>query len=564
VQANLNLFTRDEVEALASARLIAPNTIAANWRQFPDLRKQTLAREFYMGRPPTWEIAISDVPAKLAQNQSLRPFLSAAIERRDRFSVVIGQTGCGKSTAVMRELLLLTRDLENVNLVEVSPDVVSLSRTIRAAQKFLDKKFTIFFVPDLYPFGGAMKADIQQIAPGDALVVTTSRESEWHGNFKRYIGGLGQVHEFKRFSAADEPELIDKLGMYVPSPTFAKLTFEQKLKRLQASKRQLLIALREVTESVRFDEMMRDEYIKLNDDAKRTLFGIAAVSSLARAGIRTEMAYSTFESPPINTSFKEALDGLAGVVFADSRERLTVRHDVYSRYILEEVMPFADIVDAITRILVQFTRYEIPIIRSVSRLDGALFKFLLNNNFLFELAHAHGVSEDGLKIYRAFEVPFQADGHFWLQYGLYYDRLGELGKAEEMLRKSIQAYPENIFAEHAHARLRLRIAAREETGDLEADKLMADAVTSLNALDARDPIAMDEYPLVTLAFFHIDALLRREKRELAKTHARDYLTRLKYMERRTTGESVKAAIDQLTIFLATGDWRALRKEYVSE
>jgi len=306
--------------------------------------------------------------------------------------------------------------------------------------------------------------------------------------------------------------------------------------------------------------MMRDEYIKLNDAAKKALFGIAAVSSLARSGIRTEMAYSAFQSPPIGISFEAALEGLAGLVFPDQRDRLTVRHDVYGRYILEEVMPFADILDAIIRILHQFTRYEAPIIRSVSRPDAALFKFLLNHNFLHELARAHGVDEDGLKVYRAFEVPFQVDGHFWLQYGLYYDTLGDLANAERMLRKSIQAYPENAFAEHALARVRLRIAAREDIDDVSADRLMAEAVNSLNALDVRDPVVMDEYPLVTLSIFHIDALIRRDKKDEAIGYARDYLSRLKYMERRTAGESVKSAIEQLTILLATGDWRVPKKE----
>jgi tetratricopeptide (TPR) repeat protein len=218
-------------------------------------------------------------------------------------------------------------------------------------------------------------------------------------------------------------------------------------------------------------------------------------------------------------------------------------------------MPFVDIIDAVTGILTQFTKYRLPIIRSVPRLDAALFKFLLNHNFVHELARAHGVEEDGLKIYQLFEVPFQVDGHFWLQYGLYYDSLGRLAEAEDMLRKSIQAYPENAFAEHALARLRLRIAAREETSDLDADGLIAEAVSSLNALDVRDPTVMDEYPLVTLSIFHLDTLLKRGKEDQAKVHARDYLSRFKYMERRTTGESVKGAIEQLTIFLTTGDWR---------
>jgi tetratricopeptide (TPR) repeat protein len=160
-----------------------------------------------------------------------------------------------------------------------------------------------------------------------------------------------------------------------------------------------------------------------------------------------------------------------------------------------------------------------------------------------------------------YEVPFQLDGHFWLQYGLYYDRLGDLSSAEEMLRKSIQAYPNNIFAEHALARLRLRIASSDQINDGEARALMAEAVASLNRLDARDPASLDEYPLVTLSSYHIAALIKRGQEKDAKTCAREYLDRLKYFQRRVVDPITKSAIEQLTIFLATGDWRPQRAIY---
>jgi len=68
-----------------------------------------------MGRPANWEIAISEVLAPLGQNLQLQEFLKDAVEARARFAVVTGQAGCGKSTAVMRELLLLVRELDNVD-----------------------------------------------------------------------------------------------------------------------------------------------------------------------------------------------------------------------------------------------------------------------------------------------------------------------------------------------------------------------------------------------------------------------------------------------------------------
>jgi hypothetical protein len=144
-----SLFTRDEVEALASARLINPANVASAWRQYAEARKKILARDFYMGRPPTWELAGSEVPAPLAQSELLHDFLKNVVETKGRFAVVIGQAGCGKSTAAMRELLRLVRDAENVDLIEIALDVASLTKTIKAVRKFSNKEFTILFVPDL-------------------------------------------------------------------------------------------------------------------------------------------------------------------------------------------------------------------------------------------------------------------------------------------------------------------------------------------------------------------------------------------------------------------------------
>jgi hypothetical protein len=52
-------------------------------------------------------------------------------------------------------------------------------------------------------------------------------------------------------------------------------------------------------------------------------------------------------------------------------------------------------------------------------------------------------------VYADFEVDFQLDGHYWLQYGLFLSKIGELDNAHEMMRRSIQAYSNNPFAIHA-------------------------------------------------------------------------------------------------------------------
>lgn len=71
------------------------------------------------------------------------------------------------------------------------------------------------------------------------------------------------------------------------------------------------------------------------------------------------------------------------------------------------------------------------------RLDAKLFRFVLNNDFISEHASKYGDKRDGIKIYSDFEVEFQLDGHYWLQYGLFLAHIGRFDESIRMLRRSI-------------------------------------------------------------------------------------------------------------------------------
>ena len=553
-EVELGRLTSDEVEALPYVIPVQPDKLALRLQELEPAGRFELGRRFLLGSQPSWEIAASDAPVSLAELRRLSNFLASETTRTKPFVVVIGQAGAGKTTATMTALVEIARKEPTVQVIEIRGDVPGLTAAVTAAEKIFKDKHIIAFISDLFPYGSRIKADIVNISRGKSQIISVARASEWASRFAKTLDEVSEIFDFGRFTRDDEPHIIAALDRFLSAPEFAKLSHEEKAQRLKASKQQLLIAMREATSSASFDKNIEEEYRRLGPDAQRLLL-IIGTGTLARVGIASGIAFSAYREGRGRLTFDEAFDQLRGIV-SESNSRFYARHEVYVRHIFRSVAPFREVIGAINAVLLQFSAYRNPIIINAGRLDAALFRYALNKDAIFELAFSHDVPEDGLKVYQAFEVKFQLDGHYWLQYGLYLDKLGRLDDAEAMLRKSIEAYSENLFARHALARLRLRIAARRPDYDGETREFIRLAAEELNAQDSRPGADTDMYPLVTLALFHVDALVRQNQAEDASVFAREYRERLLALQRRSPRTPLDEPINDLTMYIATGSWRA--------
>jgi tetratricopeptide (TPR) repeat protein len=181
-----------------------------------------------------------------------------------------------------------------------------------------------------------------------------------------------------------------------------------------------------------------------------------------------------------------------------------------------------------------------------------LFKFILNHNFVGDLARRRNQVEEGLRVFQSFEIVFQLDGHFWLQYGQYLVMFGELEPALHALEKSIAAYPENIFAVHALADLQLRVAYNREIYDATTVALIGDAVETLQGLHIAQSVETDFYPIVTLADRHVSALIKHGQGKPARSAAQRYFHLIQGMRR--TNAQIDRARDRLAHYITHGTW----------
>jgi tetratricopeptide (TPR) repeat protein len=520
------------------------------------------ARVFLRGAPPTWDLAASDIPVWLSPSNNLYLNLEAAIANRDRMFVAVGQAGSGKTTALLQALVKFGRAHPDVDIFELSGEVRQVRSAFSLLQRLTDKMIVVY-MSDLSVFGDGLAEDVQSFPSGRITVVGTARNTEWNEHLQRRFGSVASTCDYSRFARPDYKPLIERLLQYVPAPAFRQLSAEAQFESLARSREQLLIALREATESQSFNDTITNEYETLPDDDCRLLLLIVAISTIARMGMTSGMAKEAYLTVSKRRTFESAEHALEGIILRLPNGRLFARHELYVRHIIEDVVALDDLLDCLIAISFTYTKFPVPIVQNVNRIDAAVFRFAWNHKFIFEQCRRRGNKHAGERVYSRFEIEFQLDGHFWLQYGLYLSACGRYDEALKMLRKSIEAYPNNPFAVHALAELQLQTACKRELFDATTRHLIDEAVESLLLLDSRISGDIDQYPIVTLATFHLEALVKHNQEELAKTCAKTYFERLKAIEKRVVSGRVSEAKERAFRYATIGELESRQPQFRS-
>lgn len=551
--AAIDQFTADDVAAAQALQTIDPKKIQTSISRMGDQNFSRKAERYLIGFPPDWVIAASDVPVKLEGLTALTESMQIALEAGEPMFIVTGQAGSGKTTAAMQAALEIHSKMSSkVELYELSTEVESVSKSLSVLRR-LNSKRKIVFVPNLFSFGGRLGDDLNAAKSANVMFLTTARSSEWGEHLARYFGAYPSF-PFQRFGKNDYQPLVDRITKYVPAPAFRKLSPSQRIERIARSKSQLLIALREATLSKNFEEIIVDEFENLPDQDVRDLFSIVGAATLARVGIRKEVAAEAYLSVKRDRSFEAAFAALDGIVSVGTGGRLIARHEFYVRKIFDQRTSYDQLFQAITSIIDTYLIYEMPVMRHVSRSDGALLRYLLSHRSLREQGEALRDKEFGLRIYSRYSVPLQLEGHYWLQYGLYEANLGRTDEAIGKLRKSFEAHPGNPFTSHALASLQLKQAQLRYSYDSVTRALISDSVKILEIMDAKTDYEFDHYPLVTLAKQHVGTLVRHDQRSEAARYGRDYYDRLRELDRHVRTPEIKDAMTIVLKFLTSGEW----------
>jgi tetratricopeptide (TPR) repeat protein len=543
---------RTEVDTARDIRIHTISSLKALVAGQESLLKNQMARAYLEGYPPTWPVVVASIPVVLSATRELSRFIGQAFENRDRMVIVYGQSGSGKTTAIMQCILEFLEYNEGYPVYEIVPSAKSLRSCLELLCKLHKNEHFVVYIGDAFLYGDLLDSDVLSFPAGSFTILSSARSGEWRQHIRRRVGDFASAFELQRFIPNDYPGLIARLLEFVPAPSFRRMSPSDRLRKLASSKEQLLIAMKEATSSEKFAEVITREYGSLPDDDSRSLFVVVGLATIARTGISRAMAVDAYRSLRKSRSFESAVDSLEGMIGVDPQGRYIARHEVYVRHILDNVAGMSLIVNCIISVLGTYTRFETPIVKNVSRLESALFKFVLNHNFIWDIAHRRNNTVEGMRIYQAFEVSFQLDGHFWLQYGQYLVNCGDLEGALAKVKNSIDAYPDNSYAVHSLADLRIRVAARRDSYDAKTIELLGDAVKALEELHAANILEVDYYPIVTLSEGYVGALVKHHQKEAALAAAKRYFDIISRMPQ--ADDQIVKARKRLMLFVTQGTW----------
>lgn len=509
-------------------------------------------RDFYKGFKPRWKDILDAVPARLSL---LDQFLDIFDDLRlvNQLVIAYGPAGSGKTTLLMQSALILHERL-GVNCYYIREPIDNLSDTVEALNKANPTKYFIFS-DCLDLLADQIVGVIDSGKFPRCIFVVSERQHIWEDRVRAKTDSCSpQLFKMPLIDAADATKILDKLKEFGPWTRLGAMSEGERVHELvQRSRRQLLIGLMESTQGKGFDEIVRADFERIRDDSLRWFVLAVGLATVHRRPMTFALAARVMDRLGVRENPASLANKLGGIAYATDNA-FWIRHPVYVRQLYESVAEIEDAFEVITALFEAFSAYKAPVIKSVSKSDGAIFKSTLNHKFLRKILRAK--PERVIEVYKRFETVFSVDGLYWLQYGLALRDSGDHEGALEKLETAFQAYP-MVHTQHALAQQKLVIAFKSTDPQL-ALSLLDDARAMLERLDSVIE-SDDTYPIVTLSEGHTHIVERFDgidaARRVAQKYAEDIASRF---PRAGKPRRLSEAESRLRTFAITGRWTDAR------
>ncbi len=548
-------INKADIEHLVCIRPIRQSDIADQVSKISEIERKTIGRDYYRGFYPSWTCVALGYPASLETDREFDRFISDEMSKSETRCIVLrGSAGSGKSTNLKRALYEWSRINPTFLMFELIDNPRAISRTLSILRRLYPSRQIIVIIDDLFLHA----ADVAEVADREEFAsfsfIGSVRRGDWGGRVVKHIGKFSKVFDQKDLQKEDIERILFRMIEFVPSPYFQKLASDVREKIFSNARRQLLIGMVELTKEGRFHDIVMREFDRIPTRGAKVLFCIVGISTLARVGVSETFARACVRNLDDAEEFDSCLAALDGIVKARSDGRLFSRHEVYVREVFNGMSDFSVWSDALTLLLKEFATYEAPIIRNLGRQDGQLFRYVVNHSNIAKAFRRKATLAEGEALYRLVDIELQLDGHYWLQYGLYVQEIGNIDKCVEYLQKSIDAYPSNSFARHALAASQLELSKTFETFSGRAQSLVEESVAVLLELDARPDEQTDHYSIWTLVHGHLGVLVKFNQREKLREVAREYFDRVKKKRRSTDSRYLEICNESLLRLLSSDRW----------
>lgn len=514
-----------------------------------DAKSDAAISNFYKGFKPSWSDIVNEVPALLDIFQESNARLRSE-HKSNKLLPLIGPAGSGKTTLLMQLCFdaSLTSDWD---VYFIEQPISHLAETLEAIENSSSANNVLVAFDNLDFFAEDLKEVFASKRLQKTMLLGAERENIWK---KKTVNKLKENSLrpvlVDKFTDADAGKILEKLEKYGSWTRLGQLHPKKRVAELvDRAQKQLLIALLEATFGLGYGEIIASEFSSLTSDEEKLCFLVVGLITDRKQDAPSPLIDRALATIGITTPANIFSTSLAGIV-VERTGKLSVRHPVYVRYVLDHLVDPTLTVKALSALLEAFAQYESPVIKHVDKLQAIIYKALINHSFLREVLKGH--KDLVTSLYRSLEKKFEQDGLFWLQYGLSMRDFSEHSESLEKLRIATQAYP---MPHTLHALAQQLLIVAERLDDKQTALTFAEeAKTILENLDGTLE-SDDTFPVVTLSEGYTNVLRKHESETVARNQARIFCDRLKgRKDALNEDQRLSKAYEKMFRYSATGTW----------
>lgn len=509
-------------------------------------------REFLLGREPRWSDLADDgfavkreFDAKLSEVYQSDPA---------RLVVLTGTAGSGKSTSAMR--LALERSAEGENVFVLNADTSVPLNKLRQALATSGADFLL--IDGVDRFGRSTPSFLQELledCPDLRIVgcVRNTRIQVLDGLAEQGVESIEQT--VPRLEDADVEALLDTLDAANRLGKLKGKTRRQQREEMQKTYgRQLLVALLEVTQGVKFEEKIESECRELEGDAP-LIYSVAALATYAGGPLTDqELIIAAGDAGTAVEQIRSLTR--RHLLTRTSSSRLMPRHAVIAKHVVRYYQQRGDIAPICTALAIGLASSARMGVRQTNRTGRILIR-LLNHGFLIGLVYRKidpVVDKAKVRgIYDAVEGVLEDDYQYWLQRGAFETEDGDIDLAKNFLdqARGMAGHDLNVRTEWSYMTLKRASMSANRPGAADEAALAFEELEEVIAKrGTTDYYAFHVYGAQGLAWARRAPLSGDEKKMLLEQLRRVVGNGLKLHPSTEKLKSLKAAVDRDYMMLA--------------
>lgn len=415
-------------------------------------RDQTgILRHYVSGAHPDWFYIYNSAHAITSRVIDLTQQIAAQLTSSATGVGVLhvaGPSGSGKTTAIRGALIEIVKTYPYLYEYE-SENGIDVELLFSIIDSFTEKSVIVFYsAAEFYYAVNAVAMRLRDRAKPFCLFILEDRANDYRTN-KRQISGCNEfsnLFELGQLKYEDAQAIAKKIDDHgVNFEQFSGLPIDRRAGILLDKERgyggDLLSALYSLTTHENFERKIYQEYHLVQTGCPRDILDV--ISIMNHLGVSPPLNYVAGSlGVRVEDVAKFVNEDLSGVIIPSSaRNKVNCRHRVIADYYFNNCISGNGRVDFIVGVLEflsrQFTVEDIKL----HPLAYQIYKKIISFDFLHDKFFPEKSRKaDAEKTYHEAQKMFGRDGVFWLHYGRFYRKIGELDNAIDCFRTGLTFY----------------------------------------------------------------------------------------------------------------------------